>query len=160
MVLDQQDFVDTQADFSGGLTNTFRWKGLECSFFLNFVKQNGFDFIGRPGDFGNQPRMVLERWQQPGDITRVPRASRRGLPFGVPGAARLTDASFIRLQNVSISWTLPEEFVSKIGIENARISLNGQNLLTITNFKGMDPETGITALPPLRMITTGIQLTF
>ncbi len=159
-VQDQQDFVEIFRDFFGGLNNTLRWKSLEFSFFLNFVKQNGLDFFPNPGGFGNQPQRALERWQRPGDVTSIQRSSSRGSVLGLQGNAGLTDASFVRLQNVSLAWTLPSKIVSQIGLENARVYLNGQNLLTITDFNGLDPETGNTNLPPLRVITTGIQLTF
>jgi hypothetical protein len=71
-----------------------------------------------------------------------------------------SDASFIRLKNISISYTLPENFNSKIKVENIRVFVQGQNVATITNYKGLDPETqSVQSLPPLRVFTGGIQIT-
>jgi hypothetical protein len=56
---------------------------------------------------------------------------------------------------------LPATWKQKIHLQNARIYVQGQNLLTITNYKGMDPEsTGIANLPPLRVLTLGVQVGF
>jgi hypothetical protein len=71
-----------------------------------------------------------------------------------------SDASYIRLRNAALSWQLPNQFIKKLHFEQARIFVQGQNLLTITNYQGLDPENRSTSLlPPLRILTTGIQLT-
>jgi hypothetical protein len=70
------------------------------------------------------------------------------------------DASFIRLKNLSLSYSLPEKLIRKAFIQNCKVYLQCQNLLTITNYQGLDPETQSISLPPLRMFTSGIQLTF
>ncbi len=73
--------------------------------------------------------------------------------------AAFTDASFIRLKNVNLSYQLPNNLVRKFKLQGVRFNVTGQNLLTITKYKGIDPETQYnTVLPPLRVITAGIQL--
>jgi hypothetical protein len=70
----------------------------------------------------------------------------------------ITDASFIRLKNLSINYTLPQKW--SFGT-TCKFFMEAQNLLTITSFKGADPEfisTGF--LAPLKVVTGGIQLTF
>ena len=162
---DQQDFVEIVQDYFGGFNNTLKWRGFQLDFFFQFVKQNGPDInlinAGSVGSFRNLPIGVLARWQNPGDITAVRRASRFGAPrpIGATNAA-LTDASYLRLQNVSLSWQLPETLIQRAKLSQARLYVNGQNLWTLTDFEGLDPETGNISLPPLRIITTGIQLTF
>jgi hypothetical protein len=65
----------------------------------------------------------------------------------------------VRLKNVSLSYTLPTEWLKKARISSARLYMQGQNLITITNFIGTDPETkAIFYLPPLRMYTIGVQV--
>ena len=75
----------------------------------------------------------------------------------------ISDASFIRLKNLSLSYTLPSSWQKKAHLSNARIYIQGQNLFTITNYKGLDPETssrfGVLGLPTLRMLTAGVQIT-
>jgi hypothetical protein len=66
------------------------------------------------------------------------------------------DGSFVRVKTATLSYQVPEALCTKVKMQSARIYVQGQNLITITGYKGLDPETGY-ALPPLRMITTGIQ---
>ncbi len=172
--LDQQDFVEIVQDYYGGLNNTIQWKGFQLDVFFRFVKQNGRDFISSfaaPGSDGfefaaNQPQEVLERWQDFGNSTPVQKFTRRNNEAIVADnnhrftGAREVDASFIRLQNVSLSWTLPATWIRRAELSQASIYVQGQNLLTFTPYEGLDPETQGVNLPPLRIITTGVQLTF
>src|SRR5581483_11204406 len=71
------------------------------------------------------------------------------------------DASYIRLKNLALSWELPQSWKTKIHLKNCRVYIQGQNLWTFTNFKGLDPENAsviISNLPPLRIVTTGVQV--
>ena len=162
-VEDRQDFVEIIQDYYGGVNNIFRWKDFQLNVFFYFVKQNGTDFAlqGNPGNFENISVNALTRWQNPGDVTSVRRTSANNFNRGIGQTnAILTDASFLRLQNVSLSWNLPGEWLDQIKLDQARVYINGQNLWAWTDFEGLDPETGNSNLPPLRIITTGIQLTF
>uniref|UniRef100_UPI002617261A TonB-dependent receptor n=1 Tax=Chitinophaga sp. TaxID=1869181 RepID=UPI002617261A len=67
------------------------------------------------------------------------------------------DASFIRLKNISLRYDL-SEYARKIKLDRLSVYVNAQNLLTFTDYKGMDPETQGIRLPPLKTITAGIQL--
>lgn len=172
--LDQQDFVEITQDYYGGLNNTVQWKNFQLDVFFRFVKQNGRDFISSfatPGSDGfefaaNQPVEVLERWRDFGNSTPIQKFTRRNNEALIADGrqrltnARLVDASFIRLQNVSLSWTLPDTWIRTAGLTQARVYVQGQNLLTFTPYEGLDPETQGVSLPPLRIITTGVQLTF
>lgn len=154
----------------GGLTNSFTYGGVRLDIFFQFVKQTGRDYrsaFNWPGTTSNQPVEVMNRWRNPGDEAGVQKFS--AFTAEVINAYfrtafsddYITDASFIRLKNVSLSWQLPTKWASKIAAENIRLSLQGQNLLTFTKYKGMDPETmSSSSLPPLRVVTAGIQFTF
>ena len=150
---DRQTFVEIVQDYYGGLSNSLSWKGFQLDIFFRFVKQNARDFRSSfgfiPGDESpvgngiNQPVTVLDRWQSPGDVATVQRFSRdlAGSTAGLNhdryffSDATLLDASFIRLQNVSLSWTLPAEWITGATIEKVRVYVQGQNLLTITPFR-------------------------
>jgi hypothetical protein len=152
----------------GGLNNSFSYKGIELDIFLQFVKQDGYNYLQfyqSPGNMSNQPNIVVDRWRQPGDDVPIQKYALIG-----PGAATyvnyqssdaaISDASFIRLKNVSLSWQLPQKWMNKIKINSLRIYAQGQNLLTFTKYVGLDPETqASTTLPPLKTITAGIQIT-
>ncbi|MDP4252691.1 MAG: SusC/RagA family TonB-linked outer membrane protein [Bacteroidota bacterium] len=163
----------------GGLQNTLSWKGLQLDFSFYFVQQKIIDNFGimglYPGEFyassnsdaiGNQPASVLGlTWQHPGDRSKLQRFSTNDLKYDNASSSSLmfTDGSYIRLQNVSVSYQLPQDWSKKAGMQNCRFYANGQNLLTITRFKGLDPAStsyNTYTLPPLRVITIGVRATF
>src|SRR5690606_10466226 len=74
--------------------------------------------------------------------------------------AQFTDASYLRLKNVMLSYQFPEPLVKKIGVQGLRIYTQAQNLLTLSGYEGYDPETRGLTLPPLQMTTIGLQVTF
>jgi TonB-linked SusC/RagA family outer membrane protein len=161
--------VNTAPKYFGGFQNSLTYKSFQLDFVFQFVKQIGPNYEhGRilPGVAGiNQPTTILGRWQKPGDKTTIQRFNAdRGL-FGqflnntTISDAGYTDASFIRLKNLSFSWQIPASWRKSVHLQNARIYTHAQNLFTITNYKGLDPEArGIFTLPPLRTITIGIQV--
>lgn len=154
-------------EYAGGVQNTITYKGFELDIFFQFVRQ-----IGRtvntgtaPGGFTNQPIEVLNRWRKSGDIADFQRytITTASLPYlyGVTyGDLAIGDASYIRLKNFSLAYTIPGNKISKLGLKNARVYLQGQNVLTLTNYSGLDPETQGLVLPPLKMITAGLQISF
>jgi TonB-dependent starch-binding outer membrane protein SusC len=177
-VLDKTKLITKMAKIYGGLQNRLSFRSIELEFLLQFVKQDGVNnFFNNgtavaPGLFisgsSNQPVSVLNRWQKPGDNAIVQRFSatntgqvyeQLGLAQG--GSMLITDASFIRLKNVALSCKLPASWQQKIHSQGAKVFAQAQNLLTITNYKGADPENqGYTTLPPLRVITAGVQIVF
>jgi hypothetical protein len=73
----------------------------------------------------------------------------------------LSDASFIRLKNISISYDFPESFISKLHGQTFRLYGQAQNIFTLTHYKGLDPENqNSNVLPPLRVLTVGLQFNF
>jgi hypothetical protein len=110
----------------------------------------------------NQPAYVLDRWQKPGQEASIQKYT---ISASVPNRAysalqasdaAFSNASFVRLRNLQLFYQVP--LPKKMGTE-AGLFIQGQNLLTITGYKGLDPET-LTLLPPVRVLTAGIQLTF
>ncbi|MNL28224.1 TonB dependent receptor [compost metagenome] len=155
--------------FFGGIQNDFTYKGLSLGFLFQFVKQEAnnylFNTLSRPGaGLINQPLEVINRWQMPGDNVDIQKygvASTSTTYTRVRGSdASISDASFIRLKNFYLSYEMPKGVVTnKLGLRQSRIFFQGQNLLTITQYKGLDPETLINTLPPLCTISLGIQFT-
>jgi hypothetical protein len=171
---DQQFKNSVEQKYYGGLQNSMSYKGFEFDLLFQFVKQTGFKYSSSsstsPGTLNNQPNYVLGRWQQPGDNTDVQQYSQSS----ANGATRyryamsysdqkIVDASFIRLQNLSLSYSFAPKSLEKWGLGNIRVFAQGQNLFTITKYVGLDPgnPTGIASrLPPLRVISLGLGLMF
>lgn len=76
------------------------------------------------------------------------------------------NANYLKLANLSIGYTLPKSIVSKLGMNNIRFYLQGQNLFTITPYSGLDPETSTQlgvdwgGMPQQRSYTFGVNVTF
>jgi hypothetical protein len=105
--------------------------------------------------------MLYDRWKEPGDITDIPR-------YGVTpqmDTRFLEDASFLRLKNLMLSYSLPESLLSKSKVlSKARVYVQAQNLFTWTKFSGIDPESSSNVYkaqyPMSRQYTCGLELTF
>ncbi|MET0636633.1 MAG: SusC/RagA family TonB-linked outer membrane protein [Chitinophagaceae bacterium] len=158
-------------DFYGGFQNTVRFRKWELTCLFQFVKQDGaeavFTSFTAAGMAINQPHLVLDRWQQPGDQSRYQRFT-AGSGEASTAANRVanstaivTDASYVRLKNLALNYTINPDTVKRWKISSATMFAQAQNLLTITSYRGADPENqSITAIPPLRMIVVGTRLIF
>lgn len=171
---DQALFGNDNADFFGGFGNTFGVGPVALDVFFQYdygrtTFNNDAYFNDVEGfDTFNRSYRVLDRWQQPGDVAAIPAANLYGYLDGVgPTAAFgttrfLEDASYIRLKQLTLSFQVPSRYLrGQVG--NARIYLQGENLLTFTNFTGVDPELVGTALggyPQSRRIIGGLTLSF
>lgn len=134
-------------DFIGGVTNDFSYKGfsLSVSFRATLGQQlfnaSGYFMSTQGAWFDNQTKDQLDRWQQPGDITDVPKA----IFLGGNGDQRrqsryISEGSFVRLQNVTFGYEFPRSVLRNIGLSRLRLYVTGQNLATFTDYEGWDPE--------------------
>lgn len=174
------EFINTSPKFFGGFSNSISYKGITLDIFFQFTKQTGknylYSFTGYPGisntAIANQPKEVLNRWRKSGDNSQTQRFT-TGVNNPNPDASlgdafyefalnsdkSYSDASFVRLKNFSVSYSLSKLAKQKLHIQNLRVYIQGQNLFTITKYKGFDPENqSVTSLPPLRILTTGLQI--
>jgi hypothetical protein len=142
---------------------------VQLDILFQFTKQTGANyFLGSyPGSNGyNQPQNVLNRWQKSGMITDVQMVSNnysgnvnKAYINTTNSDKSFSDASYIRLKNISLSWQLPKAWVEKSSLKNCKLYAQGQNLLTITNYIGIDPETqNSKSIPPLSLFTLGLQV--
>lgn len=165
---DRQTARDFTPKYFGGLQNQLTYKNWQLDFLFQFVKQINFNFASAKnyaGTFRNQPEELVDSWTQIGDLAPYQRytsgTNRKAMlatDYYASSDAAVGDASYIRLKNISLSYDMPTEWFR---IMHCRISLQAQNLLTFTSFKGADPEfTQYGVLPPLRIISAGFQFTF
>lgn len=160
---------NTSPTYYGGFGNTLSCKGFELDILFQFVKQirAGYNFGYGPYQPGsrlrNQPASLLNRWQKEGDITTTQRFSADFRLYDQYNYvnisdANFTDASYIRLKNLSLSYQLPMDWINKMQLTNCKISIQGQNLLTFTNYSGVDPETPIS--PVMKFLTCSLHVSF
>lgn len=165
---DRESVCDLNPKYYGGFQNSLRYKGFNLDVLIQFVKQDNYQgnyLMGMPGTMVNNLQSVEQRWLQSGDEATYqpystgadPELYSRYLNYN-QSDAMIGDASYIRLKNISLTYSLPDALLPGI---DCRITLQGQNLLTITNYEGFDPESIYTnSIPPLQVFTTGIQLNF
>jgi TonB-linked SusC/RagA family outer membrane protein len=165
------DDAKTTRDFSpkyyGGLSNQLRYRRLQLDFVFQFVKQlnwNAATQYRAPGASGNQPASVLGSWQQPGDFgphqvytTGLNGDAVNAYSRYASSDAAVSDASYIRLKNIALSYEVPT-YVKGL---QCKLSVQAQNLLTITRYKDGDPEfRSFNYLPPLRIVSFGAEIKF
>jgi TonB-linked SusC/RagA family outer membrane protein len=165
-----QDLIATKPvtqKFYGGLGNSLSYKGFKLDVFIQFVNQIEYNyqayFLSPGQNMSPEPTAVLSRWQKAGQLTNIQRfgttsVTANNYSYYQGSNAVLTTGSFIRIKNLSLSYQLPSEWRSAAHLQNARVYLQCQNLWTFTRYFGFDPETGGVKLPPLRMITGGVQI--
>ena len=155
----------------GGFTNNLSYNNFQLGLFFEFADQKGPNYLkfinngNQPGTSANQPTTVLNRWQKPDDISSIqqydPAGNNQAAANFSNSSGAYSDASYIRMKTVSFSAALPTRLVAKLKMESCRIYMNGQNLITITGYKGNDPENkSFYAIPPLKTIVVGLNLTF
>jgi len=139
---------DPHPDFIGGITNILKYKGFDLNVFFQFSYGNDV-FNGsrlfleslKGGD--NQLAAITRRWQKPGDITDIPRATND--PVKAEENKRVSsrfieDGSYLRLKNLTFGYSFGRNITNKMHLESLRVYFTGQNLLTFTNYSGLDPE--------------------
>lgn len=156
------------APWSGGLSTTVAWKGLQLDvqftgMFDRYMFNNERMWLEDPQANGtyNMAASMLNMWTTPGQKTDIPAANavRQG------DTMWLEDASFVRLKYLQLSYTLPKNWLDQTGfIKGAKVFLVGRNLITFTGYKGYDPEVNSTKTfgnyPNTRQYSIGAQLTF
>lgn len=163
---DKQTVLDFTPKYFGGLHNQLIYNNWQLDFLFQFVKQQNWDYAaGSAGGMYNQPAAITNSWQQLGDT-----APFQQFTSGTNGAvvqaysnytlsdAGVVDASYIRLKNIALSYDLLQKWNKEM---RCQISLQGQNILTFTPYKSGDPEFRNPGyLPPLKIYSLGVQLTF
>lgn len=170
--VDKDVLINTNPDFYGSVQNNITYKQFSLSFLFRYIKQTGRNALYNMGIIPpglsantNYNSLVLNRWQKPGDVASVQRYGTSILLLlaqnnAVQSSAAYGDASYIRLQNLALNYTLPQTLANKMGMHNLQVFVQGDNLWTITGYNGLDPETqGAYSLPSLRVMTAGLRLT-
>ena len=169
---------NAQPKLYGGINNIFAYKGFDVSIFFQFSYGNKVlnfskgKLVNMGADLqNNQSTDALRRWKNEGDITDIPKYEFGSTLNNLHSNRLLEDASYLRLKNVSIGYTIPARLTDKVLLGNTRVYLNATNLWTLTQYTGSDPEVstldGSTSaqgidfftLPQVRTIVMGLNIT-
>ena len=157
-------------EWNGSFNLDIDYKGFFLTTQWNYVIgvdrfDNDYANLIDPSDTGqfNLSSDLFRAWQQPGDMTDIPSLTASNL-FSFGDSDRfLRDASFLRLRFASIGYNFPAKSLEGTGFENVRIFVNGENVLTFSEWRGFDPETrsnGSRVYPTPRTISVGFELGF
>lgn len=164
--------------FTGGLTNTFSYKGVELSVLLQGSQGNQLFNQTRLSSnrsfvYNAATTEVLRSWRQPGDVTDVPRGAVSTIARnGLPSTRWIEDGSYLRFKTVTLAYTLPGTLVRRVGVKSARVYGTAQNLFTCTKYTGLDPEVNyrsdvallpgidLSVYPQARTVLVGLNLEF
>jgi len=175
---DDQKYLGSALPWNfGGLSNTFIYGPFSLEVFFQYQYGNlGFNQdlynLAQAGSLGQDNQTVdqIYFWRQPGDITNVPKPYEGGRVPGHSGyqqfsTKQISDASYIRLKQVTLDYKVPITLLQKVGIEQAKVFVQGLNLWTLTKYNGLDPEVNSIGntygtYPNSRQITAGLNLNF
>jgi len=143
-VSDKTYIGDPNPDFTFGFTNDFSYKNFTLSVFFQGSYGNDIYNASRIETEGmydgkNQSTAVLNRWKKRGDITDIPRAV-KGTDNIKASSRWVEDGSYLRLKTLTLAYNLPTQALQQYGIRKVQPYLTAQNLWTLTNYKGFDPE--------------------
>lgn len=140
---DRTTLGNAQPDFIYGMTNTLSWRGWGLSVFLQgsqgnkIFNESRIDMEGMT-DFRNQSHVVVDRWRRPGMITDIPRA---GNTENNHNSSRFVeDGSYLRVKSLTLSYDFSGNWMKKLSLSKLQLYATAQNLLTLTKYKGFDPE--------------------
>lgn len=159
----------------GGITNNFRYGNFFLSIFFQYsggsYRYNSdarYWFCGT-GDRNQFVWVYEDRWQEPGDMTYVPKpVYGNNYPGNVQSPASYAShmyerVDYLRLKEIHLSYQLPEQLTQRFNINNFEIFLRGTNLLTWTDYSGADPEftgTDFGTYPIGKTVTVGLNMDF
>ena len=157
------------APWQGGFGTSITWNGFTLSSQFSWVADrwmfNNDRFFeesnGLYSAYNQSRRLLTDRWMKPGDVKDIPR-------YGVTpqmDSRFLENASFLRLKNVMLSYSVPRNVLRKVKLFSAaRVYVQAQNLFTLTPFTGLDPESSSNVYkaqyPVSRQYSMGIDLNF
>ncbi|WP_224489327.1 SusC/RagA family TonB-linked outer membrane protein [Robertkochia flava] len=155
----------------GGLNYSYQYKNLEIAMYAFYSlggKVYNNDYATNMHD-GTQPGSnlavdALDAWTPNNRYTDVPRYSINNMDESNQMSSRfIEDASYLRLKNISVSYHFPDKWTSALHLSSFKAFLSAENLFTLTNYKGFDPEIAINGttsntIPGTRVVTIGLKL--
>jgi hypothetical protein len=148
--------------WTGGFSNDFRYKGFDLNVLL--VARVGqwisSDYYAKFVRSGSSNSAIVDYWTPENPTNDYPRPNAtRTLNYVTTLTER--QASWAKIRNITLGYTLPKSLTGKIGIDNARFYVSGKNLYTLSNLKDFDPEgEGVIDRPLNRVFVVGVSVGF
>ncbi len=164
VTLEGKNFI---APMFGGINSAMTIGNFQLNAFFSYVLDrwmvnNTKYFVANQSNFAiyNQSADVLDHWKEPGDNVHYPRYGT--VPASIFDTRFLEDASFLRLRNLTLAYRVPASVYQAMRLQNMRVYVQGQNLWTLTQYTGFDPESDFASelniYPAARTITFGVDI--
>lgn len=164
-----------EPNITGGLYNSFRYKWFDLSFLFNYQFGGwSYDTWAQKTEHGgydmeaNIPTYYADSWKKPGDVTKYEQFYEKKSSVAmhkITNSRRLHSTDFLRLKTFTLGFTLPKQWLSSVGLSNARVYMSANNLWTWAAWDYYDPESVVNgsatqATPPLKTVTFGLNVNF
>lgn len=159
-------------DFTGGFGTYFKYKNFDLNAQFNYSiggQLYDYSYAGLMGSLesaGQQLSVdIKDRWQNPGDITDVPKLFNGNNDYNATSTRFLFDNDYLRLKALTIGYNIPESFLKKYNITKCRFYFQADNLWTVASLKGLDPEQNLAGTTDsrsniMKTVSFGINLEF
>ncbi|MBK3517381.1 SusC/RagA family TonB-linked outer membrane protein [Carboxylicivirga marina] len=163
----------SQPEVFGSIRNDLSYKGFNLNFMFTYgiggeILDYGYANMMHEGEYGESLHPdIMNAWKAPGDVTNVPRMENGETTLLQTMSTRfLTDASYIALKNVNLSYTFRQPWVKNAGIGHLKVFVVGENLFLSSARKGLNPQYNLAGTPdgydynPARVFSMGVNVSF
>lgn len=162
-------YTDPAYRFS--IQNSFRYKDWEFKFMINSIQGGKDYYYGQPGSSLANPDNIYQSnlfnfdyWTPENPNARYRQIGYYPMALGGYGFSPYIQRNFVRLQDVTLSYNVPQSFLKKFNINRLKLYVTGKNLLTFTDWDGWDPETGTGLVtdkyPVMKSYSIGLNVEF
>jgi hypothetical protein len=158
-------------DVFGSISNTLKYKNFQLSFLFTYaiggkILDYNYRDLMHEGDYGDALHVDMKKaWMKPGDKTNIPRLQNGNSHIAPTSDRWLTDASYLSLKNVNLSYTFPKSKIEAIGLTSLKVFATGENLFMLTERDGLNPQEAFSGTTsnvylPSRVVSVGVNVSF
>jgi hypothetical protein len=158
-------------DLFGSISNTIDYKNWQLSFMFTYalggkILDYNYRDLMHEGEYGDALHVDMKNaWMKPGDITDVPRLQNGNSNLAPTSDRWLTDASYLSLKNVNLSYTFPKSMINDWGLNSLKVFASGENLFMLTKRDGLNPQEAFSGTTsnvylPSRVVSFGVNVSF
>lgn len=158
-------------DLFGSINNSFSYKDFQLGFMFTYsiggkILDYNYRDLMHEGTYGDALHVDANKaWKKMGDVTDVPRLQNGNSHIAPTSSRWLTDASYLSLKNVNLSYTFPKSKIKNLGLTALKVYASGENLFMVTKRKGLNPQEAFNGTTsnvylPSRVVSFGVNVSF
>ena len=158
-------------DLFGSVSNNLSYKNFQLGFMFTYsiggkILDYNYRDLMHEGSYGDALHVDANKaWKKMGNVTNVPRLQNGNSHIAPTSSRWLTDASYLSLKNVNLSYTFPKSKVKNLGLTALKVYASGENLFMLTKRKGLNPQEAFNGTTsnvylPSRVVSFGVNVSF